>query len=115
MSDDPQEDQVPDEEVTPAEEAVPTEESVPAEEAVSEEEAEEKPETPKAEDADDDDVPFSVENLRAEIDEIGSRAKSAGLNPLRRMLTSYAEQTLDAVDGLLSALEGKGTKRKKGD
>ena len=103
MSDDPQEDQVPDEEGTPAEEAV------------SEEESEDKPEAPKAEDVDDDDVPISVESLRAEIDEIGSRAKSAGLSPLRRMLTSYAEQTLDAVDGLLSALEGKGTKRKKGD
>lgn len=106
MSDDPQEDQVPDEEGTPAEEAV------------SEEESEDKPVTPKAEDVDDDDdddVPISVESLRAEIDEIGSRAKSAGLSPLRRMLTSYAEQTLDAVDGLLSALEGKGTKRKKGD
>ena len=101
MSDDPQEDQVPDEEGTPAEEAV------------SEEESEDKPEAPKAEDVDD--VPISVESLRAEIDEIGSRAKSAGLNPLRKMLTSYAEQTLDAVDGLLSALEGKGNKRKRGD
>ncbi len=103
MNDDPQEDQVPDEEGTPAEEAV------------SEEESEDKPVTPKAEDVDDEDKPLSVESLRAEIDEIGSRAKSAGLNPLRKMLTSYAEQTLDAVDGLLSALEGKGTKRKKGD
>ena len=103
MNDDPQEDQVPDEEGTPAEEAV------------SEEESEDKPVTPKAEDADDDDVPFSVENLRAEIDEIGTRAKSAGLKPLRHMVRAYIDQTLDAVDGLLSALEGKGNKRKKGD
>ena len=101
MSDDPQEDQVPDEEGTPAEEAV------------SEEESEDKPAAPKAEDADDDDEPLSVESLRAEIDEIGSRAKSAGLNPLRKMARSYVYQTLDAVDGLLSALEGN--KRKKGD
>ena len=101
MSDDPQEDQVPDEEGTPAEEAV------------SEEESEDKPVTPKAEDVDDDDVPFSVENLRAEIDEIGSRAKSAGLKPFRNMMRAYIDQTLDAVDGLLSALEG--SKRKKGD
>jgi molecular chaperone GrpE (heat shock protein) len=104
MSDDPQEDQVPDEEGTPAEEAV------------SEEESEEKP-APKAEDADadadTDDEPISVENLRAEIDEIGSRAKNAGLKPFRHMVRSYIDQTLDAVDGLLSALEGK--KRKKGD
>ena len=95
MSDDPKEDQVPDEEGTPAEEAV------------------EKPAARKAEDADADDEPLSVENLRAEIDEIGSRAKSAGLKPFRHMVRSYIDQTLDAVDGLLSALEGK--KRKKGD
>ena len=103
MSDDPQEDQVPDEEGTPAEEAV------------SEEESEDKPAAPKAEDADDDDEPLSVESLRAEIDEIGSRAKSAGLNPLRKMARSYVYQTLNAFDGLLSALEGKGNQRKKGD
>ena len=103
MSDDPQEDQV------------PVEEGTPAEEAVSEEESEEKPAAPKAEDAaaDADDEPISVENLRAEIDEIGSRAKSAGLKPFRHMVRSYIDQTLDAVDGLLSALEGN--KRKKGD
>ena len=89
MSDDPQEDQVSDEEGTPVEEAV------------SEEESEDKP--------------LSAENLRAEIDEIGTRAKSAGLKPLRNMVQSYVNQTLDAVDGLLSALEGKGNKRKKGD
>ena len=89
MSDDPQEDQVSDEEGTPVEEAV------------SEEESEDKP--------------LSAENLRAEIDEIGTRAKSAGLKPLRNMVQSYVNQTLDAVDGLLSALEGKGSKRKKGD
>ena len=87
MSDDPQEDQVSDEEGTPVEEAV------------SEEESEDKP--------------LSAENLRAEIDEIGTRAKSAGLKPLRNMVQSYVNQTLDAVDGLLSALEGN--KRKRGD
>ena len=106
MSDDPQEDEVPDEEGTPAEEAVP-------EVAAPKEESEDKPTAPKAEDADGDDVPFSVENLRAEIDEIGSRAKSAGLKPFRHMVRAYLDQTLDAVDGLLSALEGN--KRKKGD
>ena len=101
MSDDPQEDQVPDEE------------GLPAEEAVSEEESEEKPAARKAEDADAEDKPLSVENLRAEIDEIGSRAKSAGLKPFRNMVRAYIDQTLDAVDGLLRALEGN--KRKKGD
>ena len=106
MSDDPQEDEVPEEEGTPAEEAVP-------EVAAPEEESEDKPAAPNAEDADADDEPFSVENLRAEIDEIGSRAKSAGLKPFRHMVRAYLDQTLDAVDGLLSALEG--SKRKKGD
>jgi len=106
MSDDPQEDEVPEEEGTPAEEAVP-------EVAAPEEESEDKPAAPKAEDADADDEPFSVENLRAEIDQIGSRAKSAGLKPFRNMVRAYLDQTLDAVDGLLSALEGN--KRKKGD
>ena len=101
MSDDPQEDEVPDEEGTPEEGAV------------SEEESEDKPAAPKAEDADADDEPFSVESLRAEIDEIGSRAKSAGLKPFRNMMRAYIDQTLDAVDGLLSALEGN--KRKRGD
>ena len=106
MSDDPQEDEVPDEEGTPAEEAVP-------EVAAPEEESEDKPAAPKAEDADDDDEPISVESLRAEIDEIGTRAKSAGLKPFRHMVRAYLDQTLNAVDGLLSALEGN--KRKKGD
>ena len=110
MSDDPQEDEVPEEEGTPAEEAVP-------EVAAPEEESEDKPVAPKAEDADADadadDEPFSVENLRAEIDQIGSRAKSAGLKPFRHMVRAYLDQTLNAVDGLLSALEGN--KRKKGD
>ena len=106
MSDDPQEDEVPEEEGTPAEEAVP-------EVAAPEEESEDKPVAPKAEDADADDEPFSVDKLRAEFDEIGSRAKSAGLKPFRHMVRAYLDQTLDAVDGLLSALEG--SKRKKGD
>ena len=106
MSDDPQEDEVPEEEGTPAEEAVP-------EVAAPEEESEDKPAAPKAEDADADDEPFSVENLRAEIDEIGTRAKSAGLKPFRHMVRAYLDQTLDAVDGLLTALEGN--KRKRGD
>ena len=106
MSDDPQEDEVPEEEGTPEEEAAP-------EVAAPEEESEDKPTAPKAEDADDDDEPFSVDKLRAEFDEIGSRAKSAGLKPFRHMVRAYLDQTLDAVDGLLSALEGN--KRKKGD
>jgi len=115
MSDDPQEDEVPDEEGTPAEEAV------------SEEESEDKPAARKArkpaarkakdadgdDDDDGDDEPFSVDKLRAEFDQIGSRAKSAGLKPFRHMVRAYLDQTLDAVDGLLSALEGN--KRKKGD
>ncbi len=101
MSDDPQEDQVPDEEGTPADGAV------------SEDESGEKPAAPKAEDAGDEDAPITVDGLRTEFEEIGTRAKSAGLKPFRHMLRAYIDQTLDAVDGLLSALEGN--KRKKGD
>ena len=55
----------------------------------------------------------SAEELRAEIVEIGTRVKTAGLKPLRQMVRMYVNQTLDAVDGLLSALEGN--KRKRGD
>lgn len=80
MSDDPQEDQVPDEE-----------------------------------EASEEDGPLSVEELRAQAEEISSRAKTAGLKPFRSMVRAYLDQTLDAVDGLLSALEGKNNKRKKGD
>ncbi len=86
MSDEP-EDQVPDEEGTP------------------EEEPEEKPEA--------EEKPLSVDELRTELGDIGSRAKGAGLKPFRHMVRAYLDQTLDAVDGLLSALEG--SKRKKGD
>ena len=114
MSDDPQEDTAPAEEETPAEEAVPEEE--PAEKPAARKAR--KPAARKAkdaagEDADDDDEPLSVEDLRTEMEEIGSRAKGAGLRPFRQMVRSYLDQTLDAVDGLLSALEGN--KRKKGD
>ena len=92
MSDEPQEDQVPDDLGTPVDGVV----------------SEDKPE-----DAGDEDAPLTVEGLRTEFEEIGTRAKSAGMKPFRHMMRAYIDQTLDAVDGLLSALEGK--KRKKGD
>jgi hypothetical protein len=97
MSDDLQEDQVPDEEGTPAEVAV----------------SEEEPEVVASEEDASEEKPLSVEDLRTEMEEIGTRAKSAGLKPFRHMVRAYVDQTLDAVDGLLSALEG--SKRKKGD
>jgi hypothetical protein len=62
---------------------------------------------------DDENESISAEQLRAELGEIGSRVKTAGLKPARQMLRSYVDNMLDAVDGLLSALEGN--KRKKGD
>ena len=83
MSDNPEEDQVPDEEIAPDEEVTPEEE------------------------------PFTAEKLRSEFIEIGTRARSAGLKPLRQMVKEYLNNALDAADGLLSAFEG--TKRKKGD
>jgi hypothetical protein len=62
---------------------------------------------------DDEAGMVSAEELRAEIQEIGTRVKTAGLKPLRQMVRMYVNQTLDAVDGLLSALEGN--KRKRGE
>lgn len=64
------------------------------------------------EDDDEDTEPITAEELREEMHEISERARSAGLRPFRRMIRAYVDQTLDAVDGLLSALEGK---KKKGD
>ena len=64
-------------------------------------------------DEEDDDESVTAEELRAEIEEIGSRVKTAGLKPFRKMVGMYVNTALDAVDGLLGALEGK--KRKKGD
>ena len=62
---------------------------------------------------DDESGMVSAEELKAEIEEIGTRVKTAGLKPFRQMVRMYVNQTLDAVDGLLSALEGD--KRKRGD
>jgi hypothetical protein len=61
----------------------------------------------------DDEGMVTAEELRAEVHDIGTRVKTAGLKPFRQMVRMYVDQTLDAVDGLLSALEG--SKRKKGD
>jgi hypothetical protein len=89
-------------------------------ETVSEDAPEKEAESPvedvvmdEEEPGEDDESLVTAEELRAEIEEIGTRVKSAGLKPLRRMVSMYVNQTLDAVDGLLNALEGK--KRKKGD
>ena len=61
---------------------------------------------------DDESEMVTGEELRDAVEDIGARFKTAGLKPFRQMLRSYVNQTLDAVDGLLNALEGN--KRKKG-
>lgn len=61
---------------------------------------------------DDENEAISPEQLWAEFREIGSRAKAVGLNPLRRAARSYVEPLVEAIGGILDAVEGK---RKKGD
>ena len=94
---------------------MPAEEGTPVEEPEAKPAARKarKPAAPEAEDDAGDEVPLSAEALRAELDDIGTRAKGAGLRPFRQMVRSYLDNALDAVDGLLGALEGN--KRKKGD
>ena len=45
--------------------------------------------------------------LAESLIELKDRAKAAGIQPLRAVVTSYASTILGAVDGLLGALEGK--------
>jgi hypothetical protein len=73
--------------------------------------AKKKPVAHKVEETEEDNS-LDVKALREEVKEISSRAKEAGLNPLRRMARAYLDTAFDAVDGLLSALEG--SSRKKG-
>ena len=91
----------PDEDTVP----VPEDATPPVEDVVRD--------TPK-EDPDEDDESGMVtgEELRDAVEDIGKRVKTAGFKPFRQMVRLYVNQTLDAVDGLLSALEGN--KRKKG-
>lgn len=92
-------------------ETVPGDESPP--EPAEEDTGKESPVERDKEDTGEENESISAEELRAELGEIGSRVKTAGLKPARQMLRSYVDNMLDAVDGLLSALEGN--KRKKGD
>jgi len=66
----------------------------------------------EVEESEKPDEPIDVNALRDEVREIGNRARTAGLTPLRRMARAYLDNALDAVDGLLGALEGNN--RKKG-
>jgi len=50
--------------------------------------------------------------LAESLIELKDRAKAAGIQPLRNVITSYASTIIGAVDGLLEALEGKKKKDK---
>lgn len=73
--------------------------------------AEAPPEASVAEEDDEEDT-LDPEALRKEVRHLRDRARDAGLTPLRRMIRAYIENTIDAADSLLGALEG--SNRKKG-
>ena len=56
---------------------------------------------------------LDVEALREEVKDLRIRAKEVGLGPLRRMGRAYLNNAVDAVEGVLSALEGKSRKKGK--
>jgi hypothetical protein len=58
-----------------------------------------------------DELPFTAEEFVDSLAELKDRARAAGLRPVRMMLTSYLNQGLSMVDGLLESLEGS---KKKG-
>lgn len=81
----------------------------PDEEAPAVEEP--KPETP--EDAyDEDDTPITVEELREELVEMGTRVKEVWFKPVRHFVRRVLNSYESGVDGFLGALEGE--KKKKG-
>lgn len=86
------------------------EEKLPEDTLEEETPVEESPVEDAERDTDDESV--TAEELKAELEEIGSRVKTAGLKPFRKMVRLYVDNMLDAVDGLLGALEGN--KRKGG-
>lgn len=51
--------------------------------------------------------PLTVAKAHDAAVEMGKRAKNAGLRPAKVMLADYFNNALSAVDGFLSALEGK--------
>lgn len=54
---------------------------------------------------------MTAEEFVESLSELKQKAKSAGLQPIRMMLTSYLNQGLSMVDGLLESLDGP---KKKG-
>lgn len=54
----------------------------------------------------------SLARLKAAAVERRERTKSVGFKPFRKMVKDYVSTSLDAIDGLLDALEGKGSRKK---
>lgn len=55
--------------------------------------------------------PFTAEQFSAALDTLVTRAKEAGLRPIRMMASAYIAQGLSMVDGLLGAFEGSDKKK----
>lgn len=94
-------------------EEVPAAEKAPKKPLKKRKKTKKKPVVQKEKEPEVDEVSFDVKALREEVKEISVRAKEAGLNPLRQMVRSYMNTAFDAVDGLLSALEGDNRKKGK--
>jgi len=52
-----------------------------------------------------DELPFTAEEFAVSLTELKDKARAAGLRPVRMMLTSYLNQGLSMVDGLLNSME----------
>ena len=59
--------------------------------------------------------PLTSEQFSAGLTTLVTRAKTAGLRPIRMMATTYLAQGLSMIDGLLSALDESDQKKKKKD
>ena len=55
---------------------------------------------------------ISPSELAESLVELKDRAKAAGMRPIQNMVTSYINQGLSMVDGLLESLEGSKKKDK---
>jgi hypothetical protein len=68
---------------------------------------------PLTEDHLDEAEPLTKEHLVESVEELITRGRSAGFQPLKVLAASYIKQTLAVVDGVLGAFEGGEKGRKK--
>lgn len=67
---------------------------------------------PPPEELGKDELPFTAEEFADSLAELKDRARAAGLKPVRMMLTSYLNQGLSMIDGLLDSMEDPKKKSK---